>query len=298
MVFLALVVLCGSSGCGRECAEPLLTQFPRAEFAPETWLIDLGIPDFRTHLVSGWSEDEWWGEQQFSFVWGIGPSSVIHMNRYGTAGVRLRFRCAPNELPDKGAQTITTILNGAAIATTQLRGGFAIYDLAIPVSRLRTGENTIEFRYRYSGRPGFAGTRDTRELAVAWDWIEILERGAKPHMRTPRKETYGIVVPYRSALRFPLDVEPDGALAIDALEVEGAIDSKDRGRVMVSLRSSDGALLSSVSATPDARPVRFALPLRVRTSAVLEIVVLEPRGGAPSATGVTLRNPRIVHHCR
>jgi hypothetical protein len=298
MAFLALAVFCAFSGCGRECSEPLLMQFSRSEFAPETWLIDLGLPDFRTHLVAGWSGDEWWGGQQFSFVWGIGSSSVIRLNRYGTADVRLRFRCAPNEPPDKGGQTIATILNGVPIATTQLRPGFAIYELAVPASRLRAGENIVEFRYRYSGRPVFAGTTDARPLAVAWDWIEILERGAKPNMRTARKEKDGIVMPYRSALRFPLDLEPDGTLKIDAAEVEGAIDSKDRGRMTMTLRSSDGRLLANGGAAVDARPVRLALPLKARTSAVLELMLLEPRGGTPSATGVMLRNPRIVRHCR
>ena len=275
-ILLASFLVIAAASCRRECSDALAPHLPRAHFAPETWLIDLGHPDFRTQLVSGWAGDERGGEQQFSFVRSSAPASVMRINRYGAADLRMRFRCA-------GAQSVTTLVNGAAVGTTTLGPEFAIHEVAIPAARLRIGENRIELRYR-DPRP------------VAWDWIEFLESRAKPNMRTPRKENGTIVIPYRSALRFDLEAAAKSALVIDGIDVEGEIESGDKGRVQVTLRSSDGRPLASFET--EARPARFALPLQNRTRVQLEITVLAPRAGAPAATAVKLRNPRIVSQCR
>jgi len=271
-----LLIVIAAAGCSRECADSLVPQLPRAQFAPETWLIDFGLPDFRTHLVSGWGGDERWGEEQFSFVWSAGPSSVIRANRYGSAAVRLRFRCAP-----KGAeQTVTTLLNGEPVATTALAPGFSIHEVTVPAPRLQTGENRIEFRYR-------------NPEPVAWDWLEILEPHARPNMRTPRKTADAVIIPYRSALRYELDLAPKSVLVLDALDVEGEIDSADRGRVVVTVKGGQ-----PFEASPDGKPQRIPLDVGSTTHAQLEIMVLEPPTGAPAATAVILRKPRIAGQCK
>jgi len=277
-ILLALFIVLAAASCRRECSDALAPHLPRAQFAPETWLIDLGHPDFRTQLVSGWGGDERGGEQQFSFVRSSAPSSVIRVNRYGAADLRMRFRCA-------GAGGVTMLVNGVTVATTALAPAFAINEVAIPASRLRIGENRIEFRYR-DPQP------------VAWDWIEFLEPRAKPNMRTPRNENDTIVIPYRSALRFELEAAAQSALVIDGIDVEGAIESNDRGRVQLTLRSQDGHTLASFNAAPGGHLARFALPLKNRTRVQLEITALAPRAGAPAATAMKLRNPRIVVQCR
>jgi hypothetical protein len=275
VVFLFLLA------CHRECSDSLAAEFSRAQFARETWLIDLGMPDYRPSLVSGWGKDERWGPQRVSFVWGTHAPSVIRVNRYGTAAVRLRFRCAPN-----GEQEVTTVVNGVAVATTPLAGRFAVYDIAISGARFRLGENLVEFRYR-------------DQAPVAWDWIEILEPHAKPNLRTPKRENDTLVLPYRSALRIPLEVMPQSALVMDAIEVQGELASTVRDRIVFTIRSATGQQIATFdSSSSDDRPKRFQLPLQRRARVVLEIAVLEPQGGAPAATAVKLRNIRIVHQCR
>jgi hypothetical protein len=277
---LVLLVIVAAR-CARECADSLAPQLPRAQFAPETWLIDFGLPDFRAQLVSGWGPDERWSEQQIPFVWSAGPSSVLRLNRYGQKDVKLRFRCAPKA----GGQTVATFVNGALVAETALASGFAIHEIAVPAPRLRLGENQIEFRYR-------------RPEPVAWDWLEILESHARPNMRTPHKTNDDVTVPYRSALRYELELQPERALVLDAIDVEGEIDTADRGRVVLTVRAPDRRTLATFNASPDGKPQRFSLPLAKRTRVQLEIMVLEPRAGAPAATAVILRNPRVAGQCR
>jgi hypothetical protein len=276
-----LLLILAAARCARECADPLAPKLPSARFAPETWLIDFGLPDFRTHLVSGWGADERWGEQQVAFVWSTGSSSILRLNRYGENDVKLRFRCMPKNAP----QVITTLVNGAQVAQTALAPDFAVHEIAVPAARLRLGENQIEFRYQQSG-------------AVAWDWLEILEPRARPNMRTPHKTTDDVIMPYRSALRFELDVMPESALVIDALDVEGRIASEDRGRVLMTVRAPDGRTLASFDAAPDGKAQRFSLPPAASRRAQLEILIVAPRAGTPTATAVILRKPGVVHHCK
>jgi hypothetical protein len=274
IALLLLVIV--AAACSRKCEDSLVPALPRAQFVPETWLIDFGLPDFRIHLVSGWGADEQWGEQRIPFVWSSGPSSVLRLNRYGQAGVKLRFRCAPKT----GEQVVTTLVNNEPVATTALGPGFAIHEVAVPAPRSQLGENRIEFRYR-SPEP------------VAWDWLEILEPRARPTMRTPRKTDDAVIIPYRSALRYELDLQPKSVLVIDAIDVEGEINGGDRGRVLFTIGDAGRP---SFETSPDGKPQRITLGV-VHTARV-EIMVLEPRSGAPTATAVILRKPRIVGLCR
>jgi hypothetical protein len=288
------------ASCSRECTEPLASQFPSSQFVPETWLIDAGVPEARPKLVSGWSEDEMWGEAGFLFVWATGPSSAIRINRYGDANVRLRFRCAPNELPDKGQQTVTTVVAGTPVATTELRSGFNIYEISVPASTMDPGESIVEFRYRYSGRPLSPGSSDTRDLAVAWDWIEILEPRARPHARMAREDQNSIILPYRAALRFPVDGTSQRAFAADAIEVDGRAQPGTAGKVLLRLLSQERRPLASITVIPESRAIRFRFPERLHERMLLEIIAIEPHGAASAAAlGVVIRNPRIVQrHCK
>ncbi len=302
-----LVVFVTASRCReRECSTALADQFSRAAFVPETWLIDFGLasspawtsiryPTHRDQMISGWSGDEQWGGEETSFVWAVGGSSVVHVDRFGSRDLQLRLRCRPHELAGKGVQTVTTVFNGSAVGTTTLQPGFATYDIRIPASIVRGGRNVVEFRYRYSGRPA-GGVNDARALAVAWDWIEITEHRIRPHKRLPRKETAAVAVPYRSAIRYNLNVEPKSALLIDGIDVEGEADPEDRGSVRITL-SSRGAALQTITTKPEGKPVRIEIPVERRTPVELEIAVLPPRERR-SGTFVVLRSPRLAHRCR
>lgn len=293
----SVVILMLSTRCRTpECSESLVTQFGRATFAPETWLIDFGLPEYRQYLLTGWSADERWADRRFSFVWATGPASAIRMNRYRISDVRLRFRCAPNSIPGQERQAVSIVVNGVSVTSVQLDEGFSNHEVALPATRFRIGENIVEFRYRTWGRPAPRSV-DTRDLAVAWDWIEVLESHGRPSLRSARRGEDWIAIPYRSALRFPFDEDSGAGLEVDELSVEGET-GEDPGRLQIALRSREGRLLGSFTAIPGTRHVRFRFSQSSRVNGVLEISALEPQRGAPSATAIILRNPRVVRHCK
>ena len=175
---------------------------------------------------------------------------------------------------------MSMLVNGHPAANLRLPQTLTIHEVRLPPFAI--GENRIEFRYSEAGR-------------VAWDWLEILEPRAMPNGRTPRVDGDTVAIPYRTAAHYQLDLEPGSALVADAVTVDGEVPADDRGRIQLTLRSRSGRSRTT-SRIGDA----IHIPLRIDRPARfdLEVAVLEPRASSPSATGIRLRNLRVVRQCK
>lgn len=269
-----LIVTAIAFRCGADCTIGLLAS---AQCAPETRTVDMGFPSARGNLVSGWSADEV-TSGGVPVVRATSASSVLAFNRYSSRDVRLRFRAKAGE---GATEMVETLLNGVSIGATTLRSDFSINELTMPAGSLLPGRNLLEFRY---GAPAGA----------MWDWVELVEPGSRPHRRESRMEGSSLTIPFRSALVFDVDVEPGMELAIDRVDIEGRIDTTDRGMVVITMTSDGGPDLPPLIEYPDGRAVRVAVPVVRRTRLMLRFTVFAPPDGAPMATAVRFSNPRIA----
>ena len=102
VVWLALAAALAAFRAGRpsevDCARlDLARQLPQAAVAAETRFLDLGTPEARPHLLSGWSIDELW-RGKTSFVWAMGEAATLRFTRFSREAFTLYFRCRPIDL--------------------------------------------------------------------------------------------------------------------------------------------------------------------------------------------------------
>lgn len=155
---------------------------PNAHFAVDlltlrpveaTVFIDVGTTEARQNLAAGFSVDEVfdhgtgaWSDAASSklIVWLKPNASVYRMSVRASA-----FGAVAPLKVDVG-------LNGKPLGSFSAASSFDSYDLAIPAGQLREGQNILEFYYASTRQPSAVNraSRDTRHLALRWDWLEIV----------------------------------------------------------------------------------------------------------------------------
>jgi GPI mannosyltransferase 3 len=101
--------------------------------------------------------------------WAVGTHSVLAFPLEPTGGAyTLTFGARPfwRTLP----QTAAVTLNGQRLGNFELTDGWEGYQAAVPPSALRRGQNSLEFRFARTARPG---TEDQRDLAVLFDQFTL-----------------------------------------------------------------------------------------------------------------------------
>jgi hypothetical protein len=125
---------------------------------------DFGTDGIRKNLKSGWSTNE--GE----FVWAVGRESEIELDvKSKDFHKTLVFRAMPYPTD----QVISVILNGQNIGNIEASPGWREYRLAIDPEHLRPGKNHITFKFKHAKSPAETGGRDSRKLAMAFDWLRL-----------------------------------------------------------------------------------------------------------------------------
>ena len=183
---LGLVSSLVLSACARQPGDSLqvvvdlVEDFPAATVLYEQNRIDVGTVEARTFLTDGWS----WNEQSQSggtYVWSTRNSSKISFFLTQVRPIPLRFRALPYRCPTCEPQTISLRVNGVGVDEVVLGSRWADYSVTIPPQVLERGLNDLSFHYRWTVQPSeVSDSRETRRLAVAWDWIEL---SAGPNLR-------------------------------------------------------------------------------------------------------------------
>ena len=126
-------------------------------------------------LASGWSGFER-TEAGDTFVWAQAREARARLLSAGAAERLVRFRAWPYRWTGAPPQTVTISVNGVKLPAVTLGEGPRVYALASPGSAWKPGMNdlTFEFAYAEAPRDREPGNADTRTLAAAFDWLEVL----------------------------------------------------------------------------------------------------------------------------
>ena len=102
--------------------------------------------------------------------WRDGSRSTFTTALPAGADIRIAFEVLPFEYSGSPPQRMRVGVNGAEIATLDLRSGLNQYAVTVPASALRKTPQTFEFTYEWTRRPAdvMRGGTDVRQLAVAW----------------------------------------------------------------------------------------------------------------------------------
>lgn len=209
---MAVLAACG----GTEPHFDLLAEFELAEQVRTPHEIDFGEPAARGYMGSGWStqDEKWTGA--WSFVWGTGASSSVRFEAVDTVPSVIRFRARPPRSEAGSQQRVTFVLNGTAVGAVDLGDGAEVYRLVLPPDVALIGENELELRYAFSVA---ASDDDSRERAVAWDWLRLVmrdEEGSPEEIPPARVDEGGLHVPPATRLDYFVDLAAGSALHLSA----------------------------------------------------------------------------------
>ena len=284
----------------------LVASFPVASVSGETAVVDLGTPDARALLVSGWDKDEASGDE--TYVWGVGAASVLEFFVADPTDVVLGLEGRPMVFDDAPEQVVTVSWNGEALAEVPLRADLARYEVEVPARALCRGSNRLELGYAWHRTPRevVAGAEDPRSLAVRWHRIELQGLGPGGAPRVDGSDASGpdrIVMPFGTVVAYSFDTEASSELVVDAVESGGA--GAGDARVTIRTRSGDRRSESQLDLGEVDSPWRVALDTAGAGLDRVELVVtarpssglggwLRRRLGPPARGGaLTLVRPRI-----
>lgn len=264
----------------------LVEDFPAASVLFEQNRIDLGTADARNFLTEGWS----WNERSKSagtYVWSSRTSSKISFFLTRTRQITLRWRALPYRCSECETQMISLRVNGVGVDEVPLERRWAEYSVTIPSQLVEVGLNDLSFHYQWTVQPSeISDSRETRRLAVAWDWIDL---GKGPNLRPvadPGAET--LAVPPGARLDYYLDSPEDSEIVLDLVPTP----DRAAGPLEISvLRSGDSEAVTT-------RLTELGTDLRIpigKPAGLTRVRILAPRtrNGNESA-GYLLRRPRVV----
>ena len=257
----------------------LAALLPLAEVRREAGQVDFGTPAARPYLVSGWYRNEGGGRKGPTVVWSKGQASVVEIFLAAPRDLRAELRCAPFEVQDKTAQTVTVELNGRQVAELTLRPRLHDYTIELPREAQVAGINRLAFRY------GRVTRHNHRDLAVSWDLLRLRPARASA-VAPPRAEAGRLVLPFGTEAVFYLEVPSEGTLWLGGLQARGG-----SGRLAITAQEEgeDEQVLADIEPGPDRRSVELpgkgAHLLRLALRSVPE---------TPSSTGgLVLERPTV-----
>jgi choline-sulfatase len=213
--------------------------------------VDFGTPARPKYTVgnwkTGWGKDGKAGETTFTYA--NAASARMYVPLAKSEACTFRFRLKPI-----GTGTLQVYLNNVGLPSVKLDKGaeFAEYDVAVPASAARAGENNVQLR--------FGGTQkiDGEDIAAALDWVRVLPAAVAAPSVPPL--TYGalvqdtavggqkrkaIVLPAPASLTYYVDVPKDAKLLLGL----GAGDAAKGG-------SAKPAVNASIRVTPESGKAR------------------------------------------
>lgn len=156
-----LALLLASGACGRGGEQTRFLNFD-PESSPEA-------------LASGWSGFEKTGTGE-TFVWAQAREARVKVNARGAEDRLVRFRAWPFRWEGAPPQTVTVLVNDVRLETLTLLDGPQVLSVTSPGAAWKRGENLLTFELGYAEAPKdrIPGADDSRTLAAAFDWVEIV----------------------------------------------------------------------------------------------------------------------------
>jgi hypothetical protein len=142
---------------------------------PGTVAVDFGTVEARSLLRYGWSEDERWMDGKRSVLWAEGPASELKLSLPYSRDYRMRLHLFPFAPRGPSCQRVEIRINGAFTARLHLEQGWHWYELRVPQTVAKAGNNEIQFYFDYAESPKSRGINaDERPLSVAFDALETI----------------------------------------------------------------------------------------------------------------------------
>lgn len=282
-------------GCARP--DPLVTydlahSLPTARPVRADLRLDFGVSSARGSLLSGWSWNET-SDGGTTFVWGIGPESLVRLTLNGLRPTELRFRARTLAGDDTGSdagtaapRAVEIAIGELPLASTRVSAGFAEHRLAVDPDAWPATD--VVLRLRYHPPPPSTGSGRNRRLAVAWDWLELALPAAvsAPIGLSPRLAGRArLELPPAVRLDYAVDLEPGSRLVLDEV-------LPSPSALLVVLTPRDG----------EPRPLRLApsggddleLDLGIERFTVATLSLLGDPGVLTAGEHLALERPRIV----
>ena len=132
---------------------------------------DFGTVPVRKFLKKGWSGNEGpYPNIGFpTLVWAIGRESEIDIYVETLTKKTLVFKARPYPAD----QFVNVLVNGKNVGYIKAQAGWREYGLSIDSKQLNPGKNCITFKFKYATSPAETDGRDTRKLAMAFDWLKL-----------------------------------------------------------------------------------------------------------------------------
>jgi len=170
----------GNYGLSLRFFDKALTIKPESDPAVKRLLVFIkeGYYDFGTSLARKYLKKGWSGNEG-SFVWAVGTESEMDFDAKagGLEDKTLAFRARPYP----PGQSVSVIVNGKNVGNVKAKQGWQEYRLLIDSEQLKPGKNRITFKFKHAKSPAESGGRDSRKLAMAFDWLRLEDAtGAEP----------------------------------------------------------------------------------------------------------------------
>ena len=131
----------------------------------------------------GWSFPES-NSAGIGYQWAMGEQAELGLPIGPPRDARIRFRVLPFTYPEAPPQTLEMRLNEEPLVTLELTQGWSEHEVAVPASSWSSGANILYLRFGRSTAPSQvdSGSRDRRNLSVAFDFLEVVtEDPGPPH---------------------------------------------------------------------------------------------------------------------
>ena len=232
----------------------LVEDFETARIEREVATLELGTPEARSHLLSGWGVDE--RDDARTYVWGLGEASTLTLFLADVFDSQLVLHGRALEEPGAPPQTVEVHVNGQVAGQVKFGSGFQRSRVDVAAHQLRVGVNRFELRYGRHHRPKdvIEGAQDNRPLAVLWYSLGL--HGSR-QADSPRVAEETLQLPLGSRVSYFLDIEPGDELVL------GSVESGSGVALRAELESSDGVQSwYPETAEPGAAPQRWGLPVQ------------------------------------
>jgi arylsulfatase A-like enzyme len=288
-----LLTAIGLVGCGPTppTAEiDLVSLFDLAQASSETRTIDFGSQQSLRHLVEGFGPRSLADGR--AFLWGRARGSVLRITIAEPRSLELALRGWPLAFEGAPEQRVSVAVNGRSVAEIALQPGPAEYRLPVPGDALRVGENRIALGYAWGRAPRdvIPGASESRELAVAWDWLRVVGARHAGEPEAAEAPQAALTLPFHSVVEYYLRIPASSALVFDAVEAWG---SPAGASAHLEVRVEPEGSETSVFQLPVGRGSDRAIP--GSPDAPARLVLRAVAGDAPGkgAGGLRLARPRL-----
>ena len=239
---VAVAVLGCMPSTDREAAEiDLVAGFPMARSGSETREIDLGTPESRRFLVSGWSGNRWDKNRNLSYLLADDAEAVLRFRVLEPRDLTLRILGRPRDPQSVEGDTIEAAVNGIEVASWPVQANNKRYRVRLDEGLIVDGDNELALRYLRDGNTA-PPSEEGGSRSMIWFSIDLQGRDDRElPMPMVVGEGSSILLPWGTDLEYYLRLPSAAQLLFErvgfvgntagALEIELEEDGEPSTRV-------------------------------------------------------------------